>query len=135
MLAFTGELNGLKVWLMDISNAYLETYTKQKVYIIVGPECGDREGHVLSISKVLYGLHSSGLRWSERLADVLREIGCFPSKAEKGIYMREKGDDYEYMGVYVDDLMFASKDPETIVKTLIEKCKFKLKGTGPSEFH
>jgi len=135
LLAFIGELNGLKILLTDIGNAYLETHTKEKVYIIAGPEFGDREGHVLIISKALYGLHSSGLRWSERLADVLREMGYFPSKTEKDIWMRDKGDHYEYIAVYVDDLMFASKDPETIVKTLMEKYQFKLKGTGPTEFH
>jgi len=61
LLAFIGELNGLKIWSTDIGNAYLEMYTKEKVYIIAGPEFDDREGHVLLISKALYGLHSSGL--------------------------------------------------------------------------
>jgi len=49
--------------------------------------------------------------------------------------MRNKGDHYEYIAVYVDDLMIASKDPEGIVKMLMEKYHFKLKGTGPTEFH
>jgi len=49
--------------------------------------------------------------------------------------MRDKGDHCECIAVHVDDLMFASKDPETVVKTLMEKCQFKLKGTGPTEFH
>jgi len=71
LLAFIGELNGLKMWSTDVGNAYLETHTKEKVYIIAGPEFGDREGHVLVISKALCGLHSSGLQWSDRLADVL----------------------------------------------------------------
>jgi len=30
--------------------------------------------------------------------------------------------------------MIASKDPDSIVKMLMEKCHFKLKGTGPAEF-
>jgi len=120
LLAFKGELNGLKIWSTDIGNAYLEMHTKEKGCIIAGPEFGDREGHVIIISKALYGLHSSGLRWSERLADVLREMGCFPSKTEKDIWMRYKGDHYEHITVYVDALMFTSKDPETIVKTLMD---------------
>ena len=49
--------------------------------------------------------------------------------------MRDKGDHYEYIAVYVDDLMFASRDPASIVKKLVEDFKFKLKGTGPTEFH
>jgi len=121
LLAFIGELNGLKIWSTDIGNAYLETYTKEKVHIIASPEFGDREGHVLIISKALYGLHSSGLCWLERLTDVLREMGFFSSHCEKDIWMCDKGDHYECIAVYVDDLMIASKDPDSIIKILIEK--------------
>jgi len=135
LLAFIGDLNDLKIWSTDIVNAYLETCTKEKVHVIAGPEFGDREGHVLVISKALHGLHSSGLRWSERLADVLREMGFFTSKCEKDIWMRDKGDHYEHIAVHVDDLMIASKDPDSIVKMLMETHQFKLKGTGPTKFH
>jgi len=136
LLAFTGELNGLKVWSTDIGNVYLETHTDQKVYyVIAGPEFGDREGHVLIMSKALCGLHSSGLRWSERLADVLREMGFFTSHCEKYIWMRDKGDHYECIAVHVDDLMIASKDPDLIIKMLMEKHQFKLKGACPTKFH
>jgi len=105
------------------------------VCVVAGPEFGDREGHVLIISKALCGLHSSGLRWSERLVDVLREMGFFTSHCEKDIWMRNKGDHYVYIAVCVDDLMIASKDPDLVIKMLLEKCQFKLKGTGPTKFH
>ena len=65
LLTFLAELNDMEVWCTDIGNAYLESQTKEKVYIIAGPEFGDREGHVSIINKALYGLKSSGLRWSE----------------------------------------------------------------------
>jgi len=101
------------VWSTDIGNAYLEMCTREKVHIVAGAEFGDREGHVLIISKALYGLHSSGLRWSERLADVLRSMGFFPSKVEKDIWMRDKGDHCECIAVCVGDLMIASRISET----------------------
>ena len=44
MLAFIAELNGQQVWATDIGNAYLESYTKEKVYIKAGAEFGDRAG-------------------------------------------------------------------------------------------
>ncbi len=59
------ELNGLKVEAADVGNAYLEAYTKEKVYIVAGPEFGDRQGHVLIIIKALYGLRTSGARFHE----------------------------------------------------------------------
>ena len=135
LLAFMGELNGSKVWSTDIGNAHLETHIKEKVCIVAGPEFGDREGHVLITSQALHGLHSSCSHWSEQLADMLREMGRFCSEAQKDIWMPDKGDHFEHIAVHVDKLMFASKDPETMVKTLIKKCHFKLKGTGPTEFH
>jgi Reverse transcriptase (RNA-dependent DNA polymerase) len=118
-----------------VGKAYLESFTKEKVYIIAGPEFGDRQGHTLVIVKALYGLKSSRLRWRERFADVLKEMGFSSSRAEPDIWMRDKGDHYEYIAVYVDDLLIASREPSKIVKILEEIHKFKLKGSGPTSFH
>jgi hypothetical protein len=46
-----------------------------------------------------------------------------------------QGDHYEYIAVYVDDLLIASCEPNKIVKILEEIHKFKLKGSGPTSFH
>ena len=62
MVVFLAELNGLDLWATDIGNAYLEVRTKEKVYIIAGGNFGDKEGHIMIIHKVLYGLRSSELR-------------------------------------------------------------------------
>jgi hypothetical protein len=56
--------------------------TQPRRYVITGPEFGEREGHILIISKALYGLHSSGARWHDRFADCIRELGFFPCRAE-----------------------------------------------------
>jgi hypothetical protein len=89
------------MWATDIGNAYLETFTKEKVYIIAGLEFGPLEGHTLLINKAIYGLKTSGLRWSERFSDILVDMGFFLSKAETDIWMCEKDGAYEYIGVYV----------------------------------
>jgi Reverse transcriptase (RNA-dependent DNA polymerase) len=87
------------------------------------------------IVKALYGLKSSGARWWEVLADVLRQMGFTPSKADNDIWMRRVGDLYEYVVVYVDDIGIASSDPSTIIKELEGRYGFQLKGTGPTTFH
>ena len=46
-------LNDSKVWVTDIRNAYLESLTQKKVYIIAGPKFGKCEGHTLLINKAL----------------------------------------------------------------------------------
>jgi hypothetical protein len=135
LVVFLAELNALELWGADVGNAYLEAKTKEKVYIVGGPEFGTLEGNTLLIDKALYGLRSSGRCWHQRFADVLQAMGFTPSKAEADIWMRENDNLYEYIAVYVDDLLIAAKDPEQIVKTLSEKHKFKLKGVGPLTYH
>jgi Reverse transcriptase (RNA-dependent DNA polymerase) len=131
LIVFLAELNTLELWGADVGNAYLEALTKEKVYIIGGPEFGDLAGHTLPIFKALYCLRSSGLCWHQRYADVLRSMGFIQSKAETDIWMRENNGLYEYIAVYVDDLLIAARDPGEIKRTLENAHKFKLKGVGP----
>ncbi len=115
--------------------------TPKKIYFIAGPEFAPfgLEGHILLIVRALYGLKSSGLRWRERLSDVLRNpnggLGFFPSKAEMDIRIRRVDDHYEYICVYVADLVICSEDPQGIIDKLSGHHKFNLKGTGPIHFH
>ena len=66
------ELNGLETMVGDVCNAYLEAYTKEKVYFIAGRELGNLEGCTMIIFKALYGLRTSGARFHEIFADTLR---------------------------------------------------------------
>ena len=52
-------MNGLKVCAADISSAYLYAKTREKHYIIAGPEFGELEGKKLVINHSLYGLRTS----------------------------------------------------------------------------
>jgi hypothetical protein len=75
IVVFLAELNSLKLWGADIGNAYLEAKTKERAFVVAGPEFAELEGHILVINKALYGLRSSGLRWHERFADTLWDLG------------------------------------------------------------
>ena len=94
----------MKVWAADICNAYLEATTKEKLYIVAGPEFEELQGHILVIHKALYG-------------------------------SREMKDKYEYIAIYVDDLLIASEEPQKIIQDLKDKCMLKIKGDGPLEYH
>jgi hypothetical protein len=69
------------------------------------------------------------------VADVLRDLGFHPCKAEPDIWMHENNGLYEYIGVYVDDLAIAMRDPQSLIDILTNKYGFKLKGTGNMSFH
>jgi hypothetical protein len=49
--------------------------------------------------------------------------------------MQENDGLYKYIAVYVDDLIIAGRDPNSIVQTLQGKYKFKLKGVGSLTYH
>ena len=136
IVTFLAELNDLDLWSTDVGNAYLESYTSEKVVFVAGKEFGNLAGHTLLIRKAQYGLKTSGRCWHDKLHDVLRDMDFIPSRAEEDIWMRDMDDHYEYIAVYVDDLMIVSKDPKAIISRLEDKPNnFKLKGTGPVTFH
>ena len=120
MVIFLSELNQLELWGADVGNAYLEAYTQEKVYIIGPKGFGKLEGHTLVISKALYGLRTSGLRWHERFADTLRDMGYKASRGDPDVWMKEVNKKWEYIAVYVDDLAIASHNPKAVCDTLIK---------------
>ena len=128
------ELNGLQVEAADVGNAYLEAYTKEKLYVVAGPEFGDRKGNVMIIVKALYGLRTSGARFHEKFADTLLSMNFFPCKADPDVWMKDCGTHYEYVCVYVDDLAVMMKDPSDFFAALKQR-KYKLKGVGEISYH
>ena len=87
------------------------------------------------MDRAIYGLRTSGQRWHDRFADCMRKEGFVPCLADLDIWMRPNGDIYEYVAVYVDDLAFAVDNPQQFVDNLCHKHNFKLKGTGPIDYH
>jgi hypothetical protein len=130
-----GEINGCKAMAGDVGNAYLEALTKEMVYFIAGPAFGPLQGHILVIYKALYGLRTSGARFHERFADTLRSMGFVQCKNEQDLWMRDAESHYEYVCVYVDDLLAIMKEPEKFFKELTKVHGYKLKGVGEPEYH
>ena len=137
LVIFLGKLNNLELWGADIGNAYLEAPTEEKLYIVAEPELEDWEGYILTFSKALYGLKSSGKRWAETLHDILKEMNFIPSRADKCIWLKRnnKFNLYEYIAVYVDDLCIAAQDLKEIINILKSKYNLKVKGDGPLTYH
>ena len=134
---FLAELNNLELWGADVGNAYLQPLTREKLYIVGGPEFEELQGHVLVMYKVLYGTRSGGACWHDKFFDILHHMGFKPSRADPDIWMKSSkdGSHYEYIAVYVDDLAICMKDPNSFCDTLKEKYKLKLKGVGPINYH
>ena len=61
--------------------------------------------------------------------------GFKPGKADPCVWLREMKTKYEYIAIYVDDLLIASDKPQHIIKDLKGKIKLKIKHDGPVEYH
>ena len=123
-------LNGLEVMCADIENAYLSAPPREKCWTIADKEFGNDEENAFIIVRALYGLKSSGAAFRSHLAPCLDEIGFRPSITDADVWMRMnvKPDGeayYEYILVYVDDLMAISHEAEKCLGDLKQFIKFK----------
>ena len=102
-----------------------------------GPDFEDWEGYILTFSKALYGIKSTGKIWAETLHDILKDMNFIPSRADQCIWSKKnnKLNLYEYIAVYVDDLCIAAHDPKEMNNILKSKYNLKVKGDGPLTYH
>ena len=131
-------LNDLDVQAADIGNAYLNAKCKERIWTVGGPEFRSfgLEGKPLVIVRALYGLKSSGAAWRAHLAESLVEMGFTSSRADPDVWMKaaRKPDGtkyYEYILVYVDDILVISHDTKPIMERIGELYRLKEGSVGP----
>ena len=101
---------------------------------------GSNAGRNFKIVKALYGLKSSGAAFREHLAKRLDKIGFRSSVANPDVWMRPAvrpdGEKYyEYMLVYVDDILCISEDPLRPMQQISSLLQFKKDKIEPPEFY
>ena len=127
------DVNNLKVIAADVCNAYLNGKTREKLYSQL--DYGKLKGKYLIIDKALYGLKTSAARWADAISETLYLLGFRASYADTEIWMRKNSDRYDYIAVYVDDLIIAARDPMNIIKELEQVGKYTFKGVGVPEYY
>ena len=125
-------LLGLDIRMCDIGNAYLHATTEEKVYTIAGREFGEYCGRYVKIVQALYGLKSSGASWRRHFAGTMNNLGYKSSLADPDIWMKpaitkDRRQYYEYVLVYVDDIICISEDPLRFMNQL-RQVPYPLKG-------
>ena len=116
-------LHNVDILAADVGNAYLNASCREKVYCIAGPEFGSDEGKTAIIIRALYGLKSSGAAWRAHLAQSMHDLDFVPSKGDPDVWMRPatKPDGYkyyEYILIYVDDILCLSHQADKIMDTI-----------------
>ncbi len=136
MIVFLAELNDLELAAGDISSAYLEAFTKEKICFVAGKEFEPfgHEGHMMLVVKALYGLRTSGAHFHELLCHRMEQLGFSLSKADSDIWMRDCGTHYDYACTWVDDILYSGKEPQVFYDAL-RKVGFKLGDTKEPSYH
>ena len=124
-------LNDVDLLPTDIVNAYLNAPTRERVYTTTGLEFGAKlQGQPVMIVCALYGLKSSGAAWHAHLAATLQAIEFLSSLADPDVWLcpAVKHDGfqyYEYLLVYVDDILVLSHNPVAVMKSLADYYRLK----------
>jgi len=124
-------LNDLDVLSADISAAYLNAKTSERVYTTAGKEFGPgKEGRPVVITRALYGLRGSGKAWRDHMASTLRDFGYTSCKADPDVWMRAKTkpDGFQYWSyvlVYTDDLLVIDHEPQVVMDYMASRYTLK----------
>ena len=110
-LAFASYKN-LKVYQMDVKSVFFNGNLEEEVYIEQpqGFQLTDKGNYVCKLNKDLYGLKQAPRAWQERLDSYLQVQGFKIGSADSNLYYKIIGDYMIIVEVYVDDIIFGSKD-------------------------
>lgn len=109
----------------DIGNAYLNAPCRENIWFVAGAECGPKvQGMVCKLVRALYGLKSSGAAWRAMFsAFIINGMNFKPTRANPDVYMRKNFHNggtayYEYLLVYVDDVLVVSHAPGEVMQQI-----------------
>lgn len=162
MLAALSTEMGAKIQQMDIETAYLNGEIDENLYMeppqvlkealefIIRSKRRDSEVHVKAtrmlqsinsgdqvclLKKAIYGLKQSGRKWYERLSATLKKLGLEPTISDPCLFQAREGSKIIMVAVYVDDLLMASNDRDSMVKLKSGlKKAFKIKDLGEAKY-
>ena len=91
-------------------------------------------------TRALYGLKSAGAAFRSFLAITLDDMGFKPSDADPDVWLRpavkpDKEEYYEYVLIYVDDILSISCAPRLIMDQISQYFKFKNDNVEPPEMY
>jgi len=133
-------LNGLKVLMADIGNAYLNAPCREKIFFIAGPEFGKDQGKVMIVTKALYGLKTSGAAWRAYFAEFIgKKLGFKSTTADPDVWIKPavKKDGtpyYQMLLVYVDDILCIAEEPDEIMKEIGKEFRLKDGAQEPTRY-
>ena len=127
----------LKLWRIDFVGAYLNSLTKEDIYIkqlegFVEPEWED---HTCKLIHTIYSTMQGGHNWYEILWGTFFNLGYPASHADPWVWFKKDGENYMLTDTYTDDIFGASNSDEEIEKRKEEIGKlWEIKDVGETEY-
>lgn len=120
-------LNDLEVLVADVKNAYLNAPITKKIWMVCGVEFGTNNGKRAIMVRALYGLKSVGAAFRNHLAVCMSNLGYKSCLTDPDVWLRpavrasDGASYYEYVLIYVDDILCMSHEPKESMRKL-DKC-------------
>ncbi|CAK9834334.1 Copia protein, partial [Anthophora retusa] len=116
IIAFSNQFN-LLIHHMDVKTAFLNGTLKEEIYMKVPEGVTSKSNQVCKLNKAIYGLKQAARCWFEVFEKSLIEKGFRSSSVDRCIYILDRGNISEniYVVLYVDDLVIATGNKETMI--------------------
>jgi len=102
--------NNLRLWCIDFVGAYLNSLTKEDIYMkqpkgFIEPGLED---HVCKLVHTIYGTMQGTHDWYETLTETYNKLGYTTSRADPCVRYKQEDNDYTITDTYTDDVFGAS---------------------------
>jgi hypothetical protein len=123
--------NAWAIEMMDVKGAYLNSVLEEEIYMCQQEGFDDGSGHILKLSRAIYGLKQSGRAWYKRLSTVLLNDGFTRSHADDCVFFKKEIGQMSIIFIYVDDLGLLANTITLMarIKTLL-RSNFTMKDLG-----
>ena len=142
IIAFTyAALDGIDVFAEDIRNAYLQSPSSQKDFMIFGPDFGlDNIGKVAFIQRALYGGKSAGRDFRNHLRSCMRHLDFESCPSDPDVCMRPAkkiygSKYYGYVLLYTDYVLCISENAEDILRDIGKYFELKTGSVVPPKIY
>ena len=122
---------------LDVKTAFLNGVVEEEIYMEPPPgSIWKTEGKVWKLKKCLYGLKQAPKQWHVAIDEYLKQNNFKQMISEPGLYVLETNKNHIIIGLYVDDLIVASKfkeGAEAFLKLMNER--FEMSNLGPLSWY
>ena len=137
MTAAVAAKYNLKLWHIDFVGAYLNSLTKEDIYMkqLEGFIEPGYEDHVCKLVHTIYGTVQGGHDWYETLSMTFTKIGYTTLRADLCVRFKKENGSYTITDTYTDDIFCASSTDEEGERRKSEIGKeWEIKDVGEMEY-